>query len=59
MSIEKEYTVQLLLSHYETVTVKASSEDDALAKATYMCNTQDRYSRDYSSVYSAEIKKDT
>jgi len=57
VSIEKEYTVQLLLSHYETVTVKAGSKDIALSKAIYMCNTQGRYSYDYSSVHSAKIIK--
>ena len=55
MATTKEYTVQLLLSHYETITVDAENEEEALSKATYKANTEERYNRDHSNVYSAEI----
>lgn len=49
------YTIELLMSHSPTVEVEADSAQEATEKATYMCNNQDRYCKDYSFVISSEI----
>lgn len=55
MEHTKEYTVDLLLSHYETIKVVAKDEAEALSIATRKANTEHKYSYGYSSVWSAEI----